>query len=545
MPVHLPPLKIKSLTGREIRKADLLWAFFLIIPALYISLDKPPLVGDEAIRALVSLEMMISGDYLTPTLNGELYYNKPPLFNWILIFFFRIFNNNSELICRLPTTIFLVAYCFTIYRWVSRQLGSQFGILASFMFLTCGRILFYDSMLGLIDILYSWLIFLNFMVIWHFFQKQRYLPLFLFSYMLMAATFLLKGVPSLAFQAITLLTLFIYTGRFRKLFSWHHALGIVFFAIPVSVYYYLYYLHHPDNTAGLLLRLVSESTHKSALGVKIGETFTHIFRFPFELAFHFAPWTILLILLFNRKIFKRALANKFIQYCSLVFLANLIIYWLSPITYPRYLHMLMPLLFIVLLYLARYHALLDTMHAALLDYILFGLAILLVTASSLLPVIFSDQLPVSHVYLKSVLLFIPGMVALYRMYMARKGMNTMLGLIIILLITRIGFNLFVVPYRQVTAWPEKCREDAIQLARGTKGQELFLLTDTITIPNAYYITRERNEILTFEEVPTRESYYIVDDTTLFGGHFNKAFSMRSTISRKHRFYAGKFSNSKP
>jgi hypothetical protein len=103
----------------------------------------------------------------------------------------------------------------------------------------------------------------------------------------------------------------------------------------------------------------------------------------------------------------------------------------------------------------------------------------------------------------------------------------------------------VVPYRQVTAWPEKCREDAIQLARGTKGQELFLLTDTITIPNAYYITRERNEILTFEEVPTRESYYIVDDTTLFGGHFNKAFSMRSTISRKHRFYAGKFSNSQP
>ncbi len=533
-------MKITSLSFLKIRTADLLWVVFLFVPALYLNLEKPPLIGDEAIRALVSLEMMISGDYLTPTLNGELYFNKPPLFNWILVLFFRIFHSNSELICRLPTTLFLLAYCYTIFWWVRKQLGSRYGIIAALMFLTCARILFYDSFLGLIDVLFSWLVFLNFMLIWHFFQKRRFPVLFLSTYAILAVTFLLKGLPSLAFQGITLLTLFIYTGHFRKLFSWAHIAGIVVFVLLISAYYYPYYLHHPDDTTGLLLRLVSESTQKSALGVRIGETFKHMVSFPFEMVYHFAPWTILLIMAFNRSILKRAFSNSFIKYCILVFAANIIIYWLSPITYPRYLHMLVPLLFIALLYLIRFHALSNTVSYRIVMYIIFVLTIMLIVVYTIMPILFHKLLPVSHIFLKSVLLLIPGIFLFYKMYLARKRMNTLFGLGLVLLISRISFNLFLVPYRQTLAWPEKCREDAIRLGQGTKGEELFLLTDTITIPNAYYITRERNEILRFVNVPTRQSYYIVDDTAWFDGHFTREFTMRSTISRKHRFYAGRF-----
>ncbi len=115
-----------------------------------------PLIGDESIRALVSLEMMLSGDYLSPTLTGELYFNKPPLYNWIIIVFYKIFNSNSEFVTRLPSTIFLLVYCVSIFLWVKSILGKQAGFIASLMFLTCGRILIYDSMLGLIDITYSW-----------------------------------------------------------------------------------------------------------------------------------------------------------------------------------------------------------------------------------------------------------------------------------------------------------------------------------------------------------------------------------------------------
>lgn len=58
--------------------------FTLLIPALFINLGKMPLSSDEPTRSVVALEMNLSGNYVTPTINGDYYYNKPPLYNWIL-----------------------------------------------------------------------------------------------------------------------------------------------------------------------------------------------------------------------------------------------------------------------------------------------------------------------------------------------------------------------------------------------------------------------------------------------------------------------------
>ncbi len=533
-------MKFRPALFGNIKSKDILWAILLTIPALYINLDLLPLVGDEAIRALVSIEMMLSGDYLTPMLNGELYFNKPPLFNWLLVLFFNVFQNNSELICRIPTTLFLILYCFTIFWWVRKYLGKQTAILATLMFLTCGRILFYDSFLGLIDIAFSWLIFLNFMLIWYFFEKRDFLRLFIFSYVLTAVAFLLKGIPSLAFQAITLLTLFIYTGKFRRLISWQHISGIGIFVLLSLVYYYLYFLRHPDDLDTLLLRLISESAQKSAIGVKIVSTLVHLFRFPLELIYHFAPWTLLVVFLFHKRILKRALFNGFIKYCILIFLANVVIYWLSPITYPRYLHMLFPLLFIVLLYLTKYHAVTNTMNYRIMNKLFYVATIALVLVNAVLPFVYAQKVHVTHVILKACILSAAALFSFYWLYYSRNKSNAIFTLGVVLLITRISFNLFLVPYRQTISWPVLCRSDAIKLAQGTKGEDLFIIADTMTIANAYYITREREEILRFKDSPTKDAYYIVDDTTLFDGSFRKEYAMRSTLSRKHRFYAGKF-----
>lgn len=532
-------MKIRSLLFGNLKSPDLLWIVIFLIPALYINLGMLPLGGDEAIRALVSLEMIISGDYLTPTLNGELYFNKPPLFNWLLIAFFKIFNSNSEFICRLPTTLFLIIYCITIYLCLKKRFGPQFGILTALMFLTCARILFWDSFLGLIDITYSWLIFLNFMLIWYLYEKKKYFLLFIISYILIAISFLLKGIPSLAFQALTLLVLFISNRNFKKLLSWQHTLGIIVFFLILSIYYYLYYLRNPESIGTLLQRLISESTQKSALGTRIFETILHIIKFPIEIIYHFLPWTLLVILFFNKKILKRAFAQPFFRYILLVFMVNLTIYWLSPVTYPRYLLMLMPLLFIALLYLAKYHALANTLNYRILVKLLYVFSILLSIAAVFLPVVFKNQLPVNHVILKSAFLLIAVLFVFYELYFKRERTNMLYTLGILLLICRISFNLFLVPYRQSISWSNLCREDALQLANITQHEELFLMSDTITTPNAYYITRERNEILTFINNPAVGPYYIVNDTALLDINFKKEFTMRTTI-KKEDFYLGKF-----
>ena len=513
-------------------------ALILAIPVLYINLGLMPLIGDESIRALVSLEMMLSGDYLTPTLTGELYFNKPPLYNWIIIVFYKIFNSNSEFVTRLPSTIFLLVYCISIFFWVKSILGKQAGFIASLMFLTCGRILIYDSMLGLIDITYSWIIFTNFMLIWHLFKKQEYGKLFIVSYILTSVAFLMKGLPTLAFQAMTLLALFTLHKKFKVLLSWRHFLGIFIFILLAGVYYYFYYTRHPDAFPVLISKLYSESADKSAVGLPVVETALHIFSFPFEMLYHFAPWTFLIVFMFDRNLLSKALENKFVFFCLITFIANIIIYWLSPVTYPRYLLMLFPLIFIVMLYLAKMHAVIGTWIYRLFKHVVYYASTGVLAAAGLIPLFLAGLIPTEYVILKSLLVILlsTGVLVLYH---KKRNTGLFVYMAFALLVARISFNFFILPVRHSESWAVLCRKDSIELAGGTAGSNLFYMTDTITIPNAFYITRERKEILRYRERPGNEDYYIVDDTTLYNGTFVKEFTMRIPMNRG-TFYAGKF-----
>jgi len=522
-----------------IKDKEILLIIPLIVAALYINLGLIPLKGDEAIRAVVALEMMLSGNYITPTLTGEIYLNKPPLYNWILTGFFRLFSSNSEFMVRFPTTIFLILYCLTIFHWVRKELGKQIGILASLAFLTCGRILFWDSFLGLIDIAFSWIIFLNFMLIWQYNRKAKYLSLFVISYVLTAAAFLLKGLPSLVFQGITLLVIFVQNRNFRGLFSWKHLAGITAFLVLTGTYYLIYYFQNPEFLDNALFRLLTESTDKSAIGNGIQKTLLHLVTFPFELIQHFLPWILLVIFLFHKKILLRVLRGNFIRFCFLVLLANIAVYWLSPTTYPRYLLMLMPLAFVIFIYTGKFHAFYKTLHYRVVLYGFIFFIIGLSLLSFVLPLFYSSRIPVSNLPLKvGIVLMLNG--GLFY-FIVRPSTHTGLlyAVVLVLLIARISFNLFLQPYRQSTDLLTSCRKDAIELANGTKGIPLYYMTDTITIHNVYYLTRERGQILTFNNVPVAGSFFIVDDTLKAGTDFRRQFSMHVPYQYK-TFYAGKF-----
>ncbi len=154
--------------------------FFLLlilaIPAFFINLGLLPLFADESTRANVALEMVISGNYSVPTVGGEYYYNKPPFYNWILAGLYRLTGNYSEFITRLPALIPMFFFAVTIYYSVRYFLRDKWiALISGILFLVNGRMLIYDSMLGHIDIFYSWLTFGSFMLIFFFFQKKNYL----------------------------------------------------------------------------------------------------------------------------------------------------------------------------------------------------------------------------------------------------------------------------------------------------------------------------------------------------------------------------------
>ncbi|WP_367328714.1 ArnT family glycosyltransferase, partial [Lentimicrobium sp.] len=95
---------MNGLKDKSILCDTILIIIILLLPlALFTNLGLMPLISDEPTRAVVTLEMILSGNFITPTINGDFYYNKPPLFNWILAGFVKVAGVENEFIFRLPT----------------------------------------------------------------------------------------------------------------------------------------------------------------------------------------------------------------------------------------------------------------------------------------------------------------------------------------------------------------------------------------------------------------------------------------------------------
>ena len=87
----------------------------LYIISVIINLGYFELAGEEPRRAIISLEMLKSGNYFKPTQMGWDYYNKPVLFNWILCSFISLTNSSSEFTLRIPSLIFFLVWAYSHY----------------------------------------------------------------------------------------------------------------------------------------------------------------------------------------------------------------------------------------------------------------------------------------------------------------------------------------------------------------------------------------------------------------------------------------------
>ena len=492
----------------ERRKQNIFYIIILLIlfPALFVNIGKMPLTSDEPTRAVVSLEMNLSGNYIVPTINGDYYYCKPPLYNWILAVLFKITHNESEFIIRLPALLSLIGFAFTLFFFVKRNLNEKIAIIATLMFITSGRILFYDSLLGLIDLFFSWLTFTGFIVIYHFSNKQKYFLLYFLSYLITAIGVLTKGLPSFLFQGITLLVVFISKKQFKKLFHWSHFFGIVILFTIVGGYFWVY---NKQNSAILYLKsLIFESTQRTPLEHGIWASVKHILLFPFEQFYHIAPWSLLLLLLLKKGLLKSVLKHPFTKYCFLLFVSNIIVYWISPSTMPRYLFMLYPLLFILLAHLYTEADNLAPRLKQILLKILIYSAILVIVAGLALFFFISPEVSFSFI-LKLGFIIISLAISAYLMF-KMNGYRIIL-FAIILLVLRIGFNWFVIPYRYAMSPEMKYKTDAMNIARLTKGKKV-IIQDYTPLDHLliFYIEKGKRDILIRQNKPfQKDCFYII------------------------------------
>ncbi len=465
-------------------------AVVLLFPALLIHLGMMAFIDDEGIRSLVALEMKISGNYITPTLFGEYYYNKPPLYNWILLVFFEITGLVNELTARLPTIFFLLLYAGTVFYFFKKHFSTKIAFLNAFALITCGRILFWDSMLGLIDICFSWVIFTMFMVIYHSFQKKQLYKLFGWAYFLAAIGFLLKGLPSIVFLGTTLLAYFIFQKEFKRLFSFQHFIGIIIFLSIIGGYYFAY--HQYNSLDNIFSTLFEESSKRTFVKHGWKETVLHLFTFPFEMVYHFLPWSFLIIYFFKKEAYTFIRKNPFIAYNLLIFLATIIVYWTSVEVYPRYLLMHAPLIFSVTIFL---HFENKKESSFLFKIINNGFYLLLIIAAfaTISPLFLPETKDTPFLFPK-VFVLVLALVALVYLYRQLKT-DSLVILVLALLIIRIGFNWFILPNRMEIEWSTQVRTSSIEV--GQKFHPIYSYKGSFGLQpaNGFYLTRESGNIL--------------------------------------------------
>ena len=467
-------------------------ACLLLVPALLINLGLMTFIDDEAIRALVALEMKLSENYITPTLHGVFYYNKPPLFNWILLVFFELTGRFDEFTARIPTVLALLGYACTVFVIFRRHYGAFQAALVAFMLITCGRILFWDSMLALIDCTFSWVMFGLFMTIFHYFEKERWGVLFVGAYFLGAIGFMLKGLPALVFLALTLSGFFLYKGVFRRLLSWQHFAGMLVFFAVVGTYYAFYLRFNALET--VFQTLFTESSKRTAVHYGWGKTILHFFSFPFEMIYHFFPWSLMILYVLDKEVWKKIQANRFTVFLVVVFLVNIWVYWSSPEVYPRYLLMFVPLVFGVFLDLHSWNSARRTLHARIIEGVLVSMVGLLVLVA-FVPFFVERLQNITAWTVKSSLLGILAGLIFWKL--SRNIQLWVLPMsIIALLLFRIGFNWFVLPDRNAHDFGNLCRKSSLSVGEQFRNLPLRVYKKSDMQPtNSFYLTIARGEII--------------------------------------------------
>ena len=120
------------------RKKLFVVALLLLPLALLVHLGRMVFIDDEAIRSLVAQEMLWSGNFVSPTMHGDPYLNKPPLWNWVLALSFWLHGVTSEWAARLPTVLGLLGFAATTYYFSRRHFPRYLAAIHALTVITCG-----------------------------------------------------------------------------------------------------------------------------------------------------------------------------------------------------------------------------------------------------------------------------------------------------------------------------------------------------------------------------------------------------------------------
>ena len=202
---------------------------------------RPIIIPDESRYAEIPREMIASGDWIVPRLNGLRYFEKPVMGYWLNALSIKLFGENAFAV-RFPSAAATGLSAFMVFLLIRRFSGEiAAATLAALIFLT-SFIVFGIGTFNILDSMMA--VFVTASMTSFFFahdtdslkKKKKNVYLLLFG-IFCGIAFLTKGFLAFAIPVVAIVPFMIWEGRFKELFTicWLPIIAAVLVVIPWAV----------------------------------------------------------------------------------------------------------------------------------------------------------------------------------------------------------------------------------------------------------------------------------------------------------------------
>jgi len=200
---------------------------------------RPVIIPDETRYAEISREMIASGDWVVPHLDGLRYFEKPVLASWLNACSMMLFGENAFAI-RLPSALATGCSALVVFYLVSVFAGGYIkGFFAAASFLTCFEV-FGVGTFCVLDSVFSFFITLTlgcFFIAYTEENRNKKIVFYLLCGMFSGLAFLTKGFIAFVLPIIAIIPFVLWEKKLKDLIriSWIPILAAVVICLPWAV----------------------------------------------------------------------------------------------------------------------------------------------------------------------------------------------------------------------------------------------------------------------------------------------------------------------
>ena len=232
-----------ALLSSSVKTWSLLLLVFLAVH--FAALFSPSLFDDaDATHANAAQHIAVSGDWVTLSVNGIRYLEKPPLPYWLAAIDYHLFGYNV-FATHLPVSLAVLACAILAWNWSRRAYGDRAAFYATLAILTSAGIFLFTRFL----IPESLLTFLLALALYTFLtglEDRKPARLYL-AYAALAVAVLAKGLIAPVFFIAAVVPYLLVTGEWRRWRQFRLFTGILLFLAIAAPWHILAGLRNPDQ----------------------------------------------------------------------------------------------------------------------------------------------------------------------------------------------------------------------------------------------------------------------------------------------------------